>query len=550
MNISLPSLLKYYHVLLLLTAAFALSAKLAHSALIAVELHENKVAVIRKIIFVRQNVFSKDDNPFGLGDPYLNRLHFITRKQIIKQELLFKIGDIFDQDLINETERNLRKLIFIGSVQILSEKNTDGSVDLTVYTRDLWTTTLGIEFSRINDENVLGILLQEQSLLGYGSPLSLGITNTIDGNNLRLSNLYNRMRGSRWNLTSFLRNGPNVSPVDSLLSTFELSNPTEYRYFFGLNRPLYSLNTKWAFGAQVNNQNLPRRNDTNEEFLEKSESQLYSVTRVYGTRFRKFVPSIDFFHEKAESDSSSQNIKELSGKISLRSLRFARARRLDKMERVEDLELGSSVGLGIARSGSFINSDREYWKLSASQTLAFPSGSKSWIFQRFNYTNTFEADKDTNRIWEFSLKAYTQILPNQTIAFRLFTGSRANLDVRTDIYSLRDQTGLRGYTSDDALSGRKILLINLEDRIYSDIKLLTLSFGGVIFADAGRTWEETESINLSGLKYSIGLGLRWEVSKSASSRITKLDFALPLNGKGLSIDNIVVLISSGQIFSK
>jgi len=534
----------------LLISSFFLLQSFICFALFAAELQDNRAALIREIKFVRQNVFSKDDNPLGLGDPYLNKLHFITRKQIIKQELLFKVGDRLDQDLINETERNLRKLIFIGSVQIVSEKNSDGSVDLTVYTRDLWTTVIGIEFSRLNNENVFGILLEEQSVLGYGSPLSIGITNTEDGNNLKLSHLYKRIRGTRWNLTSFLSDGPNVTPVDTLPSKFELSHPAEYRNFFSLNKPLYSLNTKWAFGAQVNNQNLPMKKDTDEEFLEKSESQLFSVTRVYGTRFRKLVSSMNLFNEFVESEKSIQNLKELSGVIRLRSLQFAKARRLDKMERVEDLELGSSVGLGIAKSGNFIKSDREYWKLSANQTLAFPSGSRSWIFQQFNYTNTFENDKEINRIWEFDLKAYSQIFPNQTIAFRLFAGSRSNLDERTDIYILRDQTGLRGYTSDDALSGRKILLMNLEDRIFSDIKLLTLSFGGVIFADAGGIWQESESFDLSELKYSTGLGLRWETSKSSSARITKLDFALPLDGKGFSTKNIVVLISSGQIFSK
>ena len=534
MNLSFKSLFIFYFRSRLLTASYFLSVTLICSALFAEETYDDRVLVIRDIKFVRHNVFSKDDNPLGLGDPYLNRLHFITRKQIIKQELLFKVGDRLDQDLINETERNLRKLIFIGSVQILSEKNTDGSVDITVYTRDLWTTTVGIEFSRLNDENLLGLLLEEQSILGYGSPLSLGITDTEDGISLRLSNLYKRIRGSRWNLNTFLKDGPGE----------------EYRYFFGLQRPLYSLNTKWAFRTQVNNQNLPRKKDTPKEFLENSESQLYSVTRVYGTRFKKLVSSLNFFQEFSESKISVQNLKELSGIISLRSLRFAKARRLDKMVRVEDLELGSSVGLGIAKSGSFIDSDREYWKLSASQTFSFPSGSKSWIFQRLNYTNTFEDDNEINRIWEFDLKAYSQVFPSQTIAFRLFAGSRANLDDRTDNYKLQDQTGLRGYTSKDSLLGGKILLMNLEDRIFSDIKFLTLSFGGVIFVDAGGIWEESESINLSELKYSIGLGLRWEVSKSASSRITKLDFALPLNGKGFSRDNIVVLISTGQIFSK
>ena len=139
--------------------------------------------------------------------------------------------------------------------------------------------------------------------------MSIGITNSEDGNSFKMSNLYKRIQGSRWNLTSFLRKGPDVSPVDSLPSAFELSHQTEYRYFLGLNRPLYSLNTKWAFAAQLNKQNLPRKKDTLEEFIEKSDSQFYSVTRVYGTRFRKIVSSMGFFQEFSDSEISTQNLK-------------------------------------------------------------------------------------------------------------------------------------------------------------------------------------------------------------------------------------------------
>ena len=84
------SLLKFNVKPQALTASFAILITLISFDLFAEESPDN-TGVIRDIKFVRQNVFSKDENPLGLGDPYLNRLHFITRKQIIKQELLLRL---------------------------------------------------------------------------------------------------------------------------------------------------------------------------------------------------------------------------------------------------------------------------------------------------------------------------------------------------------------------------------------------------------------------------------------------------------------------------
>ena len=494
---------------------------------------DESAPIIREIILVRQNVFSKDELPLGLGDPFLNSLHFVTRKSIILQELLFKSGDGVDIDLFRESERNLRKLNFIGKVRIETKPNDDGSVDVYVFTRDLWTTVFSIEFSRSDNENVYGLLLQEQSLLGYGSPLSLSWDRTNRGDAVRVSYLYRRIRGSRLQLTSFVKNGPGE----------------EYRYFIALGRPLYSLDTKWAFDANFNNSNLPELRDTADEFLEQSISQRLTLRRALGSRFRKMITFVSLFREDAESLKNDHELREISGRFRLKALRFAKTSKIDKMERVEDIELGSSIGAGIARGGDFLGGNRNYWKFSTDQTLAFPSGSRTWILQQVRYTTTREDNKDVNRIWEFNIRAYSQVVPRQTIAFRLFAGSRRNLDYRTPEYKLRDASGLRGYTNSDLISGTKTLLLNLEDRIFSNIYFLTLSFGGVLFLDAGGAWEETESVKLSDLKYAAGFGLRWEVTKSATARVTRIDFGFPLDGRGISLNNMVISLASGQLFS-
>ena len=108
---------------------------------------------------------------------------------------------------------------------------------------------------------------------------------------------------------------------------------------------------------------------------------------------------------------------------------------------------------------------------------------------------------------------------------------------------------MRGYTISDSIFGEKTLLLNLEDRLFSDIHFLTLSFGGVLFLDAGAAWDETESIKLSDLKYAAGFGFRWEVTKSATARVTRIDFGFPLDGRAISLNNMVISLASGQLFS-
>lgn len=494
---------------------------------------KNETPIIRSINLVRFNVFTDEEKIFGIKFSYLNRLHVITRKNIIEQELLFKVGDSVDLDLFRETERNLRKQNYIGSVKIVSEPNPDGGVDITVYTRDLWTTVVGVEISRINDENIFGLLLQEQSLLGTGSPLSLGWNQNVDGNSWKLSHLFNRIRGTRWEFGTFARKGP----------------AREFQYLFTLDRPLYSLDTKWSYVVQLNNSYLTIKKDTAEEFLEKSKSQRYSFSRVIGRRFIKTISTLSLFVEDSETDISQQKLREIAGFVRFRSFRFAKTTKLNKMERVEDIALGASLGFGAAKAGAIFQGDRDFWRYTADQTLAFPSGSKTWIFQKLLYTTTFENNTNINTIWEFDLKVFSKIFSKHTLALHAFTGSRSNLDERTDFYRLNDIRGLRGFTSSDSLSGEKVFLINIEDRIFSDLKFLTLSLGGVIFIDAGNTWRENENFQISDLNYSAGFGFRWELSKSASARITRVDFAVPLERNRISFKNVVISIASGQTFS-
>ena len=63
-----------------------------------------------------RHAYAEDDSP---------RIHRIvihglerTDEQVIRRELLFAEGDVLDSTRVAETERNLRRLLFIGEVHI------------------------------------------------------------------------------------------------------------------------------------------------------------------------------------------------------------------------------------------------------------------------------------------------------------------------------------------------------------------------------------------------------------------------------------------------
>ncbi len=91
----------------------------------------------------------------------------------------------------------------------------------------------------------------------------------------------------------------------------------------------------------------------------------------------------------------------------------------------------------------------------------------------------------------------------------------------------------------------KRILINIEDRIFTSIDILTVALGGVLFADAGNVWAKGQSINLADLNYSVGFGLRLGYTKSPDSRVGRIDFAWGLSGGG----GFGIVVGVDQIFS-
>ncbi|MEW6042183.1 MAG: hypothetical protein AB1633_11750, partial [Elusimicrobiota bacterium] len=105
---------------------------------------------------------------------------------------------------------------------------------------------------------------------------------------------------------------------------------------------------------------------------------------------------------------------------------------------------------------------------------------------------------------------YFKLMKGHTIAARFFVGSSSGDIPYYYLFDIKGIKGLKapGYSN---YAGEKVILLDLEYRFWLfDIPILFGEWAeGVIFADAGRTWDQGEKIDLKNVDYALGPGLRF-----------------------------------------
>ncbi|MGB5344559.1 MAG: POTRA domain-containing protein, partial [Woeseia sp.] len=209
---------------LLLSCVLAIADDAALPA--ARELEANG-AVIGAIRLERMNVFdlsipAENNALYRLA----NRLHVLTREDVIRQQLLFRPGDPYSARLIEESERLLRANGFFYDARIRTESIQDGTVNLVVTTRDVWTLLPGFSLSRKGGENRLRVSVSEENLFGTGARIKLAYIDDVDRESTSLEYADRNLGNSWWSLYA---NVAKNSDGDS--------------QSLALQRPFYSLDT-------------------------------------------------------------------------------------------------------------------------------------------------------------------------------------------------------------------------------------------------------------------------------------------------------------------
>ncbi len=199
--------------------------------------------IIEAVIIDDYPVILPEDFPLSNKIPWtlLNKVHVTTRRQVIERELLFRPGQPYQKDLIEESGRNLRNYLFVSVARIVTARGSrPGQVVVVVVTKDEWSLRLNTNFvldqARIDS---LSFSISENNFLGRNKALALNFA--LDAGRYTLGLTYNdpRLWGSRHAATA---------SANMYLSR-DTGLPEGVNTSLVAGRPLYSLHTEWGWQA-------------------------------------------------------------------------------------------------------------------------------------------------------------------------------------------------------------------------------------------------------------------------------------------------------------
>ncbi len=559
--------------------------------------------VIERVVIVREEIIAESD-PWP---NFLNWFHATTKDHVVRQELLVKRGDRWDDELVKESERNLRKLFILAVARTQACKGSaPGKVVLLVATKDLWSIRFNTQFSMVGSTlQLYDFFPTEQNFLGLNKRVSLHLqlrqlelSTFKNHGSFSLGNLYvdDRVLGSRVRFTQRFDaviagdvpcGGTTSSGSQSAWcpekSFGELEGILGYLW---LERPLYSLSTKWGFslfglvdtrqerayvqpGPALRTVSLDgvapglSKKDRAPRVYDRSRYEVFArVTRSLGQeikhdisgglsayRKRYTVPGGFPFGEEAEEWFTrnylprSESAAYLSVIYRTHEPRFVKVKNVKTLGLTEDLRLGHDVKIELRGGAGLADFDPLFVAALAEASYRWERGGNilyAKVAAKARWQPSLEDegfdDPWGNAILEAEVKEISPPVPGGRFHLRLGLRLRHNDLTRQRSY-LGGEDGLRGFSSKQ-FEGDNLIRANVEFRS-KPINILTLHVGFVLFYDGGAVWggpDPEQPGQPLKLKYhqSLGLGLR-ALFPQFDREPLRVDFGIPLKDEGGSI---------------
>lgn len=499
--------------------------------------------VVDTVLIDNRNIFDTDKPRY---DNFLfraaNKLHIVTRQSTIRREVLLEAGEPFSAELAEETARNLRSRYQVFDAWIEAEELPDGKVKVTVVTVDQWSLIGGVTLRDRGDRTDLEFGFEERNLLGYNQFLDADyVVRENRLNYFRAGYRDDRVRGERVQV----RLDFNDNPEDRFKQVI-------------VGRPYYDLSQQTFFSLALVKSDRQRDQYQDSLLVARSRSQGDAVQLALGQRWggyhRKFRVWGEYryrFVGTTNKDTLVMNVTEpivFAGDsvhhdfelvAAYDILEFARFRRLNGFNHIEDITLGLHLGMGYTRA--FVPTfdeylfDRFWWETS--YTANFGSWLLSGAFTQYHW---FRGGTEFRRTRDLVFRAYNTALEYLTVAARaVYEEDRLPEGYSTLV--LGGLGGLRGFNEYHA-TGERLGILNIEARVFPGLEILAVAVGGAVFADLGRTWKPDEGIAFDHLSHSLGVGLRFSLEKLVKSELIRIDLAR-LSGGGWELS-----VDTGQFF--
>lgn len=490
-----------------------------------------KGSIIDSIEIDNRNIYDLENKRYqGFLFRAANRLHIVTRQRIVRQEMLFHVGDKFDPELVAETARNLRTRFPFNDAWIETKETGPGRVLVRVVTIDQWSLIGGLRsLDREGQETDLRIGFDERNLLGRAQFFSFDIY-LREKHPDYVQTVFNepRLLGKRWAIGLTYRSDPH-----NTLKQFQLS------------RPYYSLAQRLDLFLHVQNAIVLNRfvgNDggvlaewmSHGDQVEMHAGLRYGPPRrkmaIFGDykyvslRIRDTVSYLAGFADHAFPGDSTYHFFSLGS--SYQRLNFIVERRLRGFGYVEDVTLGATFGLAYGRA--FLPDFRRHYydllRVESGWSGKLGSNLLNVGYSRFYW---YKQSREFRRQSILDILWYNNRLSFLTLVMKThYESDRGGLFQRL---VLGGKSGLRGYPTEFS-SGDRVHVINFEGRFFTGIELLSVKIGAALLGDVGRAWKLSEPLTIRGYHWSLGAGLRFSLENLLRGEIIRADFVRTEDG--------------------
>jgi hypothetical protein len=323
-------------------ALCALSLQLAATAVGAQAAPDSSRRVAR-VFVVRHDIYDSAEAN-GWSRRMANRLHVRTQQRIVDRELLLRSGEVFDSARAAETGRNLRRLQVFRDVSV--DSSADGS-QVRITTRDGWTTRPYATYRSSGDQRLFSVGLFESNFLGLAATLDARYVKDPDRTLVRLAFGAPRLIANRISTGAFVNRFSDGGSYGAIVEQpfFSLSsrNSARISFFDSDGRVL-----RFRNGVLTPSDSLSRRftlgNIAASHALRASPR---GYVRIGGdAQFRRD----DFVLRRgpATAPLTRTNTGALTGYVDVSKARFLVARNYRMLGQPEDVDLSTTVRIGVA----------------------------------------------------------------------------------------------------------------------------------------------------------------------------------------------------------
>ncbi len=475
-----------------------------------------------------------------------NRLHVGTRVSTIEDHLLFRSGDPYQPGRLQESARILRDTRYLRDATIRPVSFHDGIVDVEVTTQDVWSVTPGISFGRRGGRNSSGLELEDTNFLGTGTQVGFGYMSGVDRDS-KFLHYHNRHLGSSW----------------WGLAAEYFDNSDGRRADFGLDHPFYALDTRWAAGVSMLDDqrrdtrydlgDIVDRFDTRERrmsiYLGRSAGLVDGWARRFTAGFT--IDEHDFSpvaggHATRLLPADRRLLYPWLGVEWVQDA-FRTDRNRDQIERTEDYSLGWRASAQLGFASPTFGADRSAAILAASVSKGLAlTGRQSMMFG-IDAGGRVEQGSLVAGLLTADARYYFRQSRCRLFFMSLSAIAGTRLDDERQVL-LGGDSGLRGYPL-RYQSGTGRWLFTAEQRLFSDwFPFQLFNVGGAVFYDMGSSFGRDPLGAFSqGLLRDVGVGLRLGNSRSARGNVLHVDVAMPLDGDS-SLHDVQFLIETRKSF--